>query len=294
MSHDAPEADATAATDESPHFYLGPHLWLNWQGQLVGQPARSSSKDESILIHPLWEERALYSDADISGEIEFGPYALLMTLSPSGRVGRASQTLVFRHRDHLLEAPPGLMREELDLGGWTGGDIGDQAAAVLALALSRRVRSGGVVRQGFDPGDPLGRPFAMTHRAPILAEPLRSPMLPGIAEGAAVQSAHSLLERYGQLTGADATALTRASGQYADALWWADADPRVSWIKLVGALEVAANCWDRAQDDDDPIALLKRHRGALYGKLKRTDLRAVDVVAQSLAGMLRAYLGRVM
>lgn len=74
MSHDAPEtADAPAATDESPQPYLGPHLWLNWQGQLVGQPARSSSKDESVLVHPLWEERALYSDADISGELEFGP-----------------------------------------------------------------------------------------------------------------------------------------------------------------------------------------------------------------------------
>jgi hypothetical protein len=255
---------------------------------LIGQPARSSSKDESILIHPLWEEHALYSDADITGEVEFGPYALLMTLAGSGRVGRASQTLVFRHRDHLIEEPPGRMRDELDLGGWTGGDIGDQAAAVLSLALARRVHSGGVVRQGFEPGDPLGRPFAPTHRAPVLAEPARVSMLPCIAEAIMVQEAGPRLELYGRLTGPDAIALTRAAGQYADALWWADADPRISWIKLVGALEVAANQWDRAQNDDDPVELLKRHRGALYGKLKKIDVRAIDVVAQSLASMLNA------
>ena len=287
MSDDAPQAASRAtATDDSPQPYLGPHLWLNWQGMLVGQPARTTSNDESILVHPLWEEHALYSDADVTGEVTFGPYAFLMTLAGAGRIGRASQTLVFRHRDHLMEEPPGRMRAELDLGGWTGGDIGDQAAAVLSLALARRIRSGGVVRQGFAPGDPLGRPFAPSHRPPALTEPVRGPMLPGIAESAMVQGTAARFERYGALAGPDAIALTRAAGQYADALWWADADPRISWIKLVGALEVAANRWDRAQDDDDPVALFKRHRGPLYGRLKTIDTRAVEVVARSLAGML--------
>jgi hypothetical protein len=141
-----------------------------------------------------------------------------MTLTPSGRVGRPKQTLVFRYHDHLLEAPPGSMHEELDLGGWTGGDIGDQSAALLSLALSRRVQCGGVVRQGFKPGDMLGRPFATSHEVPVLAEPTRAPMLPGIAEPAAVQGTVTRFERYGKLSGADAVALTRAAGQYADAL----------------------------------------------------------------------------
>jgi hypothetical protein len=234
----------------------------------------------------VWEEYALYSDADLSGELDFGPYQLLMTLATNRRIGHATQTLVFRYRDHLLSEPLRATREELDLGGWTGGDIGDQAAAVLSLALARRVRSGGVVRQGFQPGDPLGRPYAMTHHAPSLVEPTRGTMLPGIGDAAPVRGAATLLERYGLLSGVDAVALTRAAGQYADALWWADADPRICWIKLVGALEVAANRWDGAQADDDPVALLKRHRGPLYGRLKRIDGRAVDVVAQSLAGLL--------
>jgi len=253
---------------------------------LAGQPARHSSQGESILILPLWEEYALYSDADISGEVEFGPYKLLMTLAGGGRIGRPRQQLVLRYDDHLLEAPPGLGSDGLDIRGWTGGDLGDQMAALLALALGRRVRSGGVVRQGFDPGDPLGRPFAHMHRAPTLVEPGRAPMLPGIAEPAQVQGTAHLFEAYALLGAEDATALARAAGQYVDALWWADADPRIAWIKLVGALEAAANRADMAMSDDDPVALLKRHRGALYGKLRRIDPRAVTVTAKSLAGML--------
>lgn len=282
MNTTNPPAGDSEGDDEE----RGPHLWLNWQGQLVGQPARTSSRGSTTLVHPLWEEHALYSDADVSGEIEVGPFKLLMTLAGSGRVGRAAQTLIFRHHDHLFEASVDTMRDELDLAGWTGGDIGDQMAAVLALALGRRLRSGGVVRQGFEPGDPLGRPFAPTHHAPALVEPRRAPMLPGIAAATMVQSAQPLLEIYGRLRGRDAAALTRAAGQYADALWWADADPRFSWIKLVGALEAAANRWDGSQDDDDPVALLKRHRGALYGKLKRVDPRAAEVAAEALAGTL--------
>ena len=278
---------ATGDNDPAEEQIKGPHLWLNWQGKLVGQPARTNSRGESILIHPLWEEFALYSDADIAGELESGPYTLLMTLAGGGRIGRVSQTLVFRYRDHLFEGPAEL-KKELELEGWTGGDIGDQAAALLALALGRRVRSGGVVRQGFQPGDELGRPWATNHHVPALVEPRRGAMLPGIAERAMVQETEPLLERYGLLRAPDAVALSRAAGQYADALWWADADPRISWIKLVGALEAAANRFDIDRADADPVQLLKRHRGALYGKLKKIDHRAVEVVAKSLAGLLNA------
>jgi hypothetical protein len=173
-------SDATPAPEAD--TIRGPRLWLNWQGMLAGQPARTSSHGESIVVHPIWEEWALYSDADVTGELELGPYKLLMTLAGSGRVGRPAQTLVLRSDDHLLEAPSGVIHDAPDVRGWTGGDLGDQMAAVLALALGRRLRSGGVVRQGFVPGDPLGRPFAPSHRAPALVDPARAPMLPGIAQ----------------------------------------------------------------------------------------------------------------
>ncbi len=169
--HQEPEATDDGRGSDYDDAVRGPHLWLNWQGMLAGQPARTSSEGQSILVHPLWEEHALYSDADISGEFEVGPYKLLSTLSSSRRLGRSAQALVLRHADHLYEAPVTPIEEELDVRGWTGGNLGDQMAALLALALGRRVRSGGVVRQGFEPGDPLGRPTAATHRAPTLVEP---------------------------------------------------------------------------------------------------------------------------
>lgn len=275
----------TAQTDED---VRGPHLWLNWQGMLVGQPARTTSYGESILVHPLWEEHALYSDADIRGEFDFGPYRLMTTFATGVGTGRVSHQLVLRHADHLLEAPVGAGTiDHSDTAGWTGGELGDQMAALLSLSLGSRVRSGGVVRQGFDPGDPLGRPMAMTHRVPMLVEPSQAPMLPGIAKTTALSEAVDLIEGYARLSAADALALTRAAGQYADALWWADADPRIAWIKLVGALEAASNRAD-VVEDDDPIALLKRHRGKLYGQLKKISSEAARIAAEDLAGTLRA------
>jgi len=283
------EAPTDASEAESAEQVRGPHLWLNWQGMRAGQPARSSSYGESSLVHPLWEEYALYSDAPLGGELELGPYQLLTTYADDGgRIGRVSHQLVLRYSDHLEEARAEFGDADVvEESGWTGGSLGDQMAAVLALALARRVRAGGVVRQGFDPGDPRGRPMTMGHRLPVLGEPGRRPMLPGVAETVELGDASDLLRTYATLSAADAAVLTRAAGQYADALWWADADPRVAWIKLVGALETAANQADKARDDGDAVALLKRHRGALYGRLRRIDPEAARVAAEALAGTLR-------
>lgn len=266
----------------------GPHLWLNWQGMRVGQPARSSSHGQSIVLHPLWEEHALYADADISGELDVGPYRILPVHSSSpARPGRAENRLVLRHIDHLFDAPATADdTDDLDVSEWTGGTLGEQMAALLSLALVRRVRSGGVVRQGFSPGDPLGGPARALHRTPLLAEPAHATMLPGIAEPVDVGDALVLLDQYALLAVADATALTRAAAQFADALWWADADPRLAWLKLVGALEAAANRADMSIDDD-PVAQLKRRRGPLYDQVNRVSPDAVSTVAEALAGTLR-------
>lgn len=281
-----------SATPDDSEEIRGPHLWLNWQAMLIGQPARSQSTDSEadIAIRPLWEEHALYSDSTLAGELELGPYEVLITLAGGGEVGLARQQLVLRHRDHLAVAPVEPLPEdaEPDLRGWTGGDIADQMAALLALATARRMRSGGVVRQGFEPGDPLGRPLAMTHRPPELVGPGRVPMLPGVTDRRNIEESAGLLDRYKELDAASAVALTRAAGQYADALWWADGDPRIAWIKLVGALEAAANHWDKSKDGDEPEALLRRHRPRLFKKLEKIDATAVTVVAKDLKGTFKA------
>ncbi len=280
------EPHERTSADLGPDEARGPHLWLNWQALRVGQPARSTSYDETIVLHPLWEEHALYSDADVSGELELGPYRVMTIHSrPTARVGAAAQKLLLRHVDHLLAAPPGVDdTDDLDVSGWTGGTLGDQMAALLSLALARRVRCGGVVRQGFSFDDPLGRPTHVLHRSPLMAEPAYEPMIPGIADRANLHDAVDLLKRYSLMCGADAAALTRAAGQFADALWWADADPRIAWLKLVGALEAAANRANMRANE--PVAQLKRLRGPLYGRLKKICPDAVPVVAQALAGTM--------
>jgi len=279
-----PAAEPEAPADE---IVRGPHLWINWQAMLAGQEARLSSEGESILFRPVWQEYALYSDAAVSCELEFGPYRLMSTRGDGGRVGRLSHQLVLRSADHLREGSPDFSDdEEAEVSGWTGGTLGDQVAALLALALARRVRCGGAVRQGFAPGDPLGEPTTLWHRTPVLVEPHRAPMLPGIADSAGLGDASELLETYSTLSAEDAAALTRAAGQYADALWWADADPRFAWLKLVSALEAGANRTDTALVDGDPVALLKRHRGQLYGELSRINPDAAEVTARHLARTL--------
>lgn len=277
----------TKAENES--VILGPHLWLNWQAMLQGHPARTvSSPEGSVQVLPLWEEYSLYSDARIAGQLTFGPYELLMDFGQPLRssIGRPRRQLVVRVPDHLPDGDPDERPDFTpDLAGWTGGDIGDQTAALLSLALARRVRSSGVSRQCFDSiGDELGVPRG-PDVAPLLGEPISGPILPAIANEVRVEEAQPFLDRYPQLSSEEAVALLRAAGQYADALWWADSDPRLSWIKLVGALETAANQYDKSTAAD-AVGRLKRHRGKLYGDLKKIDTRAVSVVAESLKGLL--------
>jgi hypothetical protein len=285
--------DPATSTDE-PHAgeerIRGPHLWLNWQAMRAGQPARTASRSEhSVIIAPLWQEYSLYSDARIAGgTLDVGPYKFVTDWDQpiSSRIGHPHRQLVFRDVDHFSDPGPDDRPDFTpNLAGWTGGDIGDQVASLLSLALARRVRSSGVSRARYDGiTDELGAPRG-PDIAPILGEPRGRPMLPRIAEEVRIEVAHPLLEVYGSVDAEDAVALLRAAGQYADALWWADADPRIAWIKLVGALETAAN---RVEDalESPPLDLLKRHRGLLYKELKDIDPRAADVAARHLHRLL--------
>jgi hypothetical protein len=104
-----------------------------------------------------------------------------------------------------------------------------------------------------------------------------------VARPALLNDVPAQLETYPALNGADAVALVRAARQYGDALWLADGDPRLAWIKLVGALEVAANHFDDGRQQT-PVAQLRRHRRALYSKL-RDHPDALEAVAREFARM---------
>ncbi len=274
------------SSDEEPQ--RGPHAWLNWQALRAGLPARSSSRTHKVLVAPLWQEFGFYSDSHLVGALQLGPYRLLNALPARiPALGQAELSMVLRAHDHLLD--PNFEPIDLtdqDVNAYAGGDLGDQLASLLALALGRRVRSGGVMRHAFEHA-PEGEPFFAGFRPPALGSPWHAAVLPSIAAGARLDDAEPYLQAYARLQGRDAVALQRAANQYADALWWADADPRSAWIKLFGALEAAADRWD-LEAHPDPVDQLKRRHPGLFERLKRKTPDALPIVAGSLSGVLGA------
>ncbi|MDX6699078.1 MAG: hypothetical protein QOE65_2475 [Solirubrobacteraceae bacterium] len=202
--------------------------------------------------------------------------------------------------DHLSDDPsPAERTLRDDVETYFGGDLGDELAALLGLALARRVRSGGSVRKGL-PGShhhPVGYASEIEHHAPVLEPPRRAPMIPWLAQPVALPEAQPLLSVYPKLAAADAVALVRAARQYVDGLWLADADPRLAWIKLIGALEVAANRVDDTREDSD-LKQLKRHKRKLYRELEKAPPEVAETVAKELARLynterkLRSFVKR--
>lgn len=261
----------------------GPHGWLNWLAARAGQPARTDSHTDGALLIPLWQEYGLYSDTWLTSDLVLGPARFTLAFpGEDSRTGYAQMVLVLRIDGHLAESaydPEGWKTE--DVAGYHGGGIDDEFASLLALALGRRLRAGGVIRHLFSGGDPAGSPFYGWHRAPQLAAPVRGQsLLPGISESVDLSQASPLMDAYAHLSGEDAVTVVRAATQYADALWWADLDPRYSWIKLVGALEIAAKHWSDAQNLTR-LERFKKHMGLTYKGLKDQHGKAVaDSVAE--------------
>jgi hypothetical protein len=265
----------------------GPHAWLNWYAERAGLPRREKAHLDAVVLHPIWEEFALYTDAAITRQtgLTFGPYEL-MGLDPVAepRLGFARKAYLLRMWDHLSDTPsagPEVVRDDVET--YFGGDIADELAALLGLALARRVRSGGSVRVGV-PRDhwSLGYPSEMKHHLPALEPPRRAPMIHWLAQPVALADAESLLLTYPALAAPDAVALVRAARQYVDGLWLADADPRLAWIKLIGALEVAANRYDDTREESD-LDQLKRHRRELAKLLEKAPPEVAERVASELA-----------
>lgn len=265
----------------------GPHAWLNWRAQADGRPKRTSAKTSTSSVLPSWQEHPLYSDADIVGQLELGPYRFIITM-PEHRieVGRVAMQVVVRVDDHLPEPDYGMAWDEEDVSLYFGGDLADELAALLSLALGRRMRSGGVTRQAFS-ANSFGTPIEGMHHPPVLIAPRGGAMLPGITRSASLDDAGPYLETYPGLATEDAVALVRAASQYADALWIADADPRLAWIRLISALETAANRWDAAKDET-PVQQLMRHRRKVYNAIKDCPTDVIEKVARDLAGTFKA------
>jgi hypothetical protein len=269
----------------APRVVRGPHGWINWYAERVGNPRRETAHPGTSVINPIWEEFVLYTDAPVDGPwLELGPYELL-TLAPAGdiRIGLARRALLLRAWDHLSDALSPATTVRTDVEDYFGGDLGDEFAALLGLALDRRVRSGGCVRKGL-PGRHAGLGLASEreHHVPPLESPRGKPMIPWLVEPVSLADAKTLLSTYPELEVADAVAVVRAARQYVDGLWLADLEPRLAWIKLISALEVGANRFDSSRDDS-ALAQLKRHRSRIYKALQKAPAEVADAIAQETA-----------
>jgi hypothetical protein len=234
-----------STSPEEVEFPRGPHGWINWYAERAGYPRREQSHPDNMVIRPIWEEFALYSDVLLGGGwLTLGPYEFVpIDHVIDANIGHARKLVLLRSWDHLPDEPAsGSLEIETDIEDYVGGDIGDELSALLSLALGCRFRSGGRVRQGLPIETlPVGLADESQHRAPHLVPPHRSPLIDGLVAPRSLQDAKPLLEHYPTIDGPDAVALIRSASQYADALWLVDADPRLAWIKFIGALEVAAN-----------------------------------------------------
>ncbi len=286
----ASEGDESSTAKEV-EVLRGPHGWLNWYAERAGFPRREQSHPDSIVIRPIWEEFALYSDVLLGGGwLTLGPYEFVPIDHVLGaNIGHARKLVLLRSWDHLPDEPAsGAPEIKTDVEDYVGGNIGDELSALLSLALGCRFRSGGCVRQGLPIETlPVGLADESRHRAPHLVPPHRRPLIDRLAAPRSLQDAKPLLESYPTIDGPDAVALVRSASQYADALWLADADPRLAWIKFIGALEAAANRRDDLRQET-PIAQLKRHKPKLYRQLKDGPEDALTVVAEETARLFRA------
>lgn len=275
----------------------GPHAWLNWQAKLAGQPARTSPTDEgSVLVQALWTEYTLHSDAPLSGQLAFGPYVLTATVDGDDGEGDGTEVparATLRSDDHLVDARWALKPPKKSVvDAYVGGGEDFEVAALLSLALDRRIRSRGPVLVGREVDQPQGEPHHRVRSPPVLVSPgIDGPMIPDVSGPADLATAGPLLETYAAMDPEEAVAVVRAASQYADALWLADADPRLAWLKLVGAVETAANHWDSRREDggqEGPTDRLRRHMPELASILAQCPDGVEDQIAQRLAHLVRA------
>jgi hypothetical protein len=238
----------------------GPAAYLNWQ----------AAREQKPLLHT--EEHPLYTDACITGEVDFEPYHFL-NATPTLR-GVVLPAVVLRFDWYWKFPHPDF--SQTDAERYHGGAPPDEIAALASLAMGVRFRAGDSTREFLPGGDPKGHPRAWTTRPiPLLTlrSSLRRWVLPRVAEG---EHSLQLLQPLSIVPGLNlsgALSLIRAARVYQDALWLAESEPALSWLLLVTALETAAQHW--RSEEEDPLVRFQTAKPDLYEYLSKLEDRTV-------------------
>lgn len=118
----------------------GPATYENWKAAEAAVPSNGGF------------EYPLFTDARILGHLSFGPYQLLNTISHASARDSDAQILspaIVLRLEYYLEYEPVPM-DRTDAKRYHGGELSDEIAALVALCLGIRLKSGGYTRR-FDP-----------------------------------------------------------------------------------------------------------------------------------------------
>jgi hypothetical protein len=256
----------------------GPDGWTNWRAQRAGVLSSGAV------------EYAGYTDAQLLEEqADLGPCRLLNTIGFAGpQAGQVPLSLVLRVEWHATTDPRERSWEQTDTATWHGGRLDDELAALVSLALGIRLQSGGSIRLFGPDGDPRGRPVHFDLAPPYLPPPRRAPLLPTTTGPVQLGTAAERLAGYPELTADQAGALVKAARAWQEAVWVADADPRQAWLRLVSALEAAAQAWagGPARSPEERLLLA---RPKLAKRLTRDATAQLHrIVAKDLDGIFKA------
>jgi hypothetical protein len=189
-------------------------------------------------------EGLLYSDVEFEGSDPESdrPYRLLNAFAPWGAFG---PKVVARVEYHIFPVfdPNDLKTRD---AAYHGGDIFDELASLVSLALGVRCRSGGMTRTwGLGENhEELGVPIMFDHSVPYLpTRPSGGSVLIAHPRSVNLETVYRRLERFADLAQDEAAALVRAARLYQQAVWVADDDASQSWLQLVSAVETASSHW---------------------------------------------------
>lgn len=267
----------------------GPVAYQNWRAALAEEPGA------------VWVEVPMYSDVRIIGNLDVGcgPYQIMTGFPDEQDLGRSAQSALFlRWTNHVLPEMGAPDLDALNADHFHGGRVEDEIAALLSLLLGCRLRAGGFIRM-FCPGDdPLGRPSTERsgHRPTLVAAQGKRPVLPRIQRQCSLvphegptypnRTAVQLFQSYPSLDPDDATALARAARLYQTGVWVAEADPQVTWLLLVSAVETLA-CRELPVEGE-PSQVLQDLMPDLYVELAPFGDQAVGIVAAKIVHTLKA------
>jgi hypothetical protein len=247
--------------------------WANWRAWQAGRPALGAV------------EYTLYTDTWVTGEVAagLGPYQLLNTVPIPVRRGGAEPAVVLRV-DHHLDPNPSSRDWTRNFDAYHGGGMADELAGLVSLALGVRLQGGGLVRIFDVEGGPRGRPMRLFYQSPYLA-PTVAGRLPRIPNQILLDDCVLWLQRYSRLDRGQANALVRAARFYQAALWVAEADPREGWLKLISAVEVAADHWARKESN---VEQLRAAEPELTDRLKDAGGGLLEAVADRFGPVVRS------